>query len=106
MDMIGGDSAELASTFKSFDTVVLIPPATTKKLEVGQKLINVAADSGVKNVVLLSDCCAGLASDKPRFGEFLQLEKLAKGKLGNANLCIVRAGHYMQNLFLYAKQVG
>ncbi|KAI8826981.1 uncharacterized protein EV422DRAFT_512177 [Fimicolochytrium jonesii] len=98
---------ELCQAMQNMDTVILIPPASENKVEVAKKLMDCAMKCNVKNCVVLSDCCAELAPDAKQYRKFVEIEKYIKEKCGkgNCHVAFARSGHYMQNLFLYAKQM-
>jgi len=105
-DVASASVEELASLLQGAHTVILIPPATQYKVDIAAKLTQAAVTAGVPNMILISDIRLNNIPDEPAVAMFGQIEEgakqLAKGK---ANLIILRAGHYMQNLFLYAVQM-
>ena len=103
-DLSQCDPDECAEMFKGADVAILIPAAVQNKVEQAQAMMKAVKLAGVKNVVLISS--QGCTSGLPRLGEFMKIEQAAKQMMPDANLCVLRAGHYMQNLFIYAKQIG
>lgn len=97
------DPEECAKMFKGADVAIMIPPAVQDKVQQAQAMMKAAKLAGVKNVLLISS--QGCTSGLPRLGEFLKIEQAARQMMPDANLCIIRAGHYMQNIFIYAKQM-
>lgn len=102
-DLSQCDPDECAEMFKGADVAILIPAAVQNKVEQAQAMMKAVKLAGVKNVVLISS--QGCTSGLPRLGEFMKIEQAAKQMMPDANLCVLRAGHYMQNLFIYAKQM-
>ena len=69
-----------------------------------KKLIEVAQENNLRNCIVIStQGCE--ESDKPEKAKFKVIEDFAKSQLKDSNVCIIRSGNYMQNLFLYAKQM-
>lgn len=97
---------ELAALLQGTQTIILIPPATKNKVELAAKLTQASVMAGVPNMILISDLRVNQIPDEPSIAMFAEIEQGAQSMAnGKANLVIVRAGHYMQNLFLYAVQM-
>ncbi|KAI9014972.1 hypothetical protein BC832DRAFT_589445 [Gaertneriomyces semiglobifer] len=105
LDVDTAEPQELERVMKEFDTAVFIPPASETKVEVGRKLIDAATKAGVKNMILLSDCCVLVDPERSSYDKFKKLEDYIMSKRDSASVTVVRAGHYMQNLLFYAKQM-
>lgn len=93
------------------DTIYLIPPAHTKKLDIVKNMIGATKKAEIQNTLLLSSAGCDLAtrSKQPRLREFIDMEVLfmeCKGdtstKAGSSP-AIIRAGFYAENLLLYNK---
>ncbi|KXS11013.1 hypothetical protein M427DRAFT_148152, partial [Gonapodya prolifera JEL478] len=80
----------------------IIPPARPDKFECTQIMLRGMKEARVENVVLLSTVGTEDA-EGPQLREFQRIEDEAQSS-GIQNLCIVRAGFYMQNLLLHADQ--
>ncbi|KAJ3183953.1 hypothetical protein HDU85_001803 [Gaertneriomyces sp. JEL0708] len=105
LDVDTAEPQELERLMKEFDTAVFIPPACETKVEVGRKLIDAATKAGVNNMILLSDCCVLVDPERSSYDKFKKLEDYIMSKMDSANVTVVRAGHYMQNLLFYVKQM-
>ncbi|KAI0857158.1 NAD(P)-binding protein [Xylaria cubensis] len=94
------------------DTICLIPPAHSEKMEISMELVNAAKKAGIPNVLLISSVGCDYASSRnqPRLREFIELESLTLAAKGDASTstghspCVIRAGFYAENLLLYAPQ--
>jgi len=97
---------ELANLLQGTQTIILIPPATQHKVDIAAKLVQASIMAGIPNLILISDIRLNSIPNEPAVAMFAQIEEGAKSLAnGKANLVILRAGHYMQNLFLYAVQM-
>jgi len=104
-DLAAADIQSLAQTYLGADVVIMIPPASPDKINQARASANAAKMAGVKNVILISS--QGCTSGTPALGEFFHIEQETMEIMAGAgaHCCIIRSGHYMQNLFLYAKQM-
>lgn len=100
------DMGKLDECFKNCDSLFLIPPARTGKLDFCYKFIDAAKKAGVNNVLFLSTAGADLANknQQPHLAEFIDIENNLK-QAQFPNWCILRANFYAQNLLLYKKQL-
>lgn len=104
-DLAAADQNNLVQKYMGADVVIMIPPASPNKIQQARASANAAKTAGVKNVVLISS--EGCTSGTPALGEFFRIEQETMEIMAGTGVhcCIIRAGHYMQNLFLYAKQI-
>ncbi|KAI0402265.1 NAD(P)-binding protein [Xylaria palmicola] len=94
------------------DTICLVPPAHSDKMDIATELVNAAKKAGIPNVLLISSAGCDYASTRkqPRLREFIELESLVLAAKGDASTstshspCVIRAGFYAENLLLYAPQ--
>ncbi|KAI1365447.1 NAD(P)-binding protein [Xylaria arbuscula] len=94
------------------DTICLVPPAHSHKMDIAIELVSAAKKAGVPNVLLISSAGCDYASrqKQPRLREFIELESLTMEAKGDASTstghspCIIRAGFYAENLLLYTKE--
>ncbi|KAI1114747.1 NAD(P)-binding protein [Nemania sp. NC0429] len=94
------------------DTICLVPPAHSDKMDISLELVNAAKKAGIPNVLLISSAGCDYASSQkqPRLREFIELESLVMATKGHTSTstghspCIIRAGFYAENLLLYAPQ--
>jgi hypothetical protein len=101
IDVAAASVDELVNSFQGVDIAVLIPPATKNKVQLASKLTEACLKAGVPTMILLSDIRLNNIPEEPAVAMFGEIEEFAvRNGQGKANLIIVRAGHYMQNLFL------
>ncbi|KAJ3087883.1 hypothetical protein HK102_010078 [Quaeritorhiza haematococci] len=104
MDTEKVDPSDMAKQLKGHDVAILIPPASSEKVKLANQLCRAVKDAGVKNIIIVSSCAANMI-EKPSLKMFKEIEEGVKRELSDRTVCIVRAGHYFQNLLLYAKQM-
>jgi hypothetical protein len=70
---------EMANTFKQTgaDTICIIPPAHTSKMDITKELIEASKQANIPNVCLISSAGCALADEKkqPRLREFIDIEQ-------------------------------
>ncbi|EAQ87804.1 hypothetical protein CHGG_04423 [Chaetomium globosum CBS 148.51] len=91
------------------DTLCLVPPARSDKLDIALELAEAAKKAGVANVLLISaaGCDYAERAAQPRLREFVDLESVvlsAKGDPESALGIRLVAGFYAENLLLYSEQ--
>lgn len=93
------------------DTIYLIPPASGKKMEFLEKMLEAAKQANIPNVLFLSSAGCDLAEreTQPHLREFIDMEKMVMETKGDTTTqtghspVIIRAGFYAENLLLYNK---
>ncbi|KND00177.1 uncharacterized protein SPPG_04518 [Spizellomyces punctatus DAOM BR117] len=106
IDVLETSVDELSTLMKSngVDVAVLVPPATDAKVLVAENLLRAAQEAGTLNAITVSSQACDDPNGGRRMQQFLAIEKASKAS-SVPNVCIARAGHYIQNLFLYTEQV-
>lgn len=80
------------------DTICLVPPAHSDKMDISMELVNAAKKAGIPNVLLISSVGCDYASSQkqPRLREFIELESLTLAAKGDASTstghspCVIR----------------
>lgn len=89
-----GDKDGLVKAFRdaNIDTICLIPPASSKKTELTQEMLEAAKEAEVQNVFFLSAAGCDMADEKkqPHLREFIRLESMVLACKGDAE---VNTGH-------------
>lgn len=109
-----GEKEKMVQAFKEVqaDTIMVIPPSVSNKLEVTKEMIEATKEANIPNVVLLSSAGCDMAErdTHPRLREFIDIETMVMQSKGDTSTetghspCVIRAGFYAENLLLYNKQ--
>ena len=99
------DPTGLVHQFKEVQDLFVIPPSTADKVAKACNYIDAAREADVKFILLLS--VVGTDRDDYLWGrQFVQIEEHLKKKVEKHRWCILRTPFYMQNFFLYKRQIA